>query len=200
MNTIEIFPTRIYLTEYLGDIKELQTKILPKINSLFDITKENNQTSMRGEGICSYNAKRDLNLDPEFKTIVEFINAHSQQYWKELGYDNSMRPEVYEMWANIYKHGSFIETHNHSPIHLTASFYLHHPENGGNIVFENINSTLLKHQPYAFDQIRYNAFEKEIPVTTGTLVIFPGYMNHRTQPNLSDEDRIIIGSNICNVL
>lgn len=155
---------------------------------------------MRGDGICSYNVKRDLHLDLAFSSLVEFINKHAQLYWKALNYNNAMRPEVYEMWTNIYKHESFIEMHNHSPIHLTASFYLHHPANGGNIIFEHPNATLLKHQPYEFNQIRYTAFEQEVAVTTGTLVIFPGYINHKTQPNMSTEDRIIIGSNICNVI
>lgn len=199
MTIKEIFPTRIYVTQFPGDLTELQEKLLPKINSMFVDTKNNNQTSMRGDGICSYNIKRDLNLDPLFKPVVDFVNEHSQLYWKALGYDTSMRPEVYEMWTNIYKQDSFIEMHNHSPIHMTASFYLKHPSNGGNIVFEHPNATLLKHQPYNFDQIRYTAFEQEVTVTSGTLVIFPGYMNHKTQPNMSTEDRIIIGSNVCNV-
>jgi uncharacterized protein (TIGR02466 family) len=199
MTTREIFPTLIHVTQYPGDLKALQDTLLPKINLLFDTTKINNQTSMRGEGICSYNIKRDLHLDPTFKILVEFVNEHAQLYWKELGYNQAMRPEVYEMWTNIYKQDSFIEMHNHSPIHMTASFYLQHPESGGNIVFEHPNATLLKHQPYAFDQIRYTAFEQEVSVSTGTLVIFPGYMNHRTQPNMSADHRIIIGSNICNV-
>lgn len=200
MTTKEIFPIHIYVTQYPGDIKELRDALLPKIDPLFSLTKTNNQASMRGKGICSYNTARDLNLGPAFAPLVEFINSHAELYWKTLGYDNSMRPEVYEMWANIYKHESFIEMHNHSPIHMTASFYLAHPINGGNIVFEHPNATVLKHQPYDVNQIRYTAFEQEISVTTGTLVIFPGYINHKTQPNMSTKDRIIIGSNICNVI
>lgn len=200
MTIKEIFPTRIYVTQFPGNLTDLQEKLLPKINSMFVDTKNNNQTSMRGDGICSYNIKRDLNLDPLFKPVADFVNEHSQIYWEALGYDVSMRPEVYEMWTNIYKQDSFIEMHNHSPIHMTASFYLKHPNNGGNIVFEHPNATLLKHQPYNFDQIRYTAFEQEVTVTSGTLVIFPGYMNHKTQPNMSTEDRIIIGSNVCNVV
>jgi uncharacterized protein (TIGR02466 family) len=199
MTTREIFPTQIYVTQYPGDIGKLQHDLLPKVNSLFESAMTNNQSSMRGNGICSYNTTRDLNLDPAFSNVVKFINSHAEKYWQALQYDSSMCPKVYEMWANIYKPNSFIETHNHSPIHMTASFYLQQPDNGGNIMFEHPNSTLLKHQPYAFDQIRYTAFEQEVAVTTGTLVIFPGYMNHRTQPNMSTDNRIIIGSNICNV-
>jgi hypothetical protein len=30
-------------------------------------------------------------------------------------------------------------------------------------------------------------------------VLFPGYLNHRTRPNQSDQNRIIIGANLCGV-
>jgi uncharacterized protein (TIGR02466 family) len=200
MTVREIFPTLIYAAQYTGDITSLQDSLLPKVNLLYSDTKHDNQSSMRGNGICSYNHKKDLNLDPAFQLLVEFINHHANEYWKALKYNNLMKPAVYEMWANIYKNKSFIETHNHSPIHMTASFYLKHPANGGNIIFEHPNATLLKHQPYQVDQLRYSAFEEVMPVTTGSLVIFPGYLNHRTQPNNSTDDRIIIGANVCNVI
>lgn len=200
MPTKEIFPILIHTAEYSGDIKQLQNMLFPKIQPWFEETKKNNQSSIRGKGICSYNIKRDLNLDPSFIELTEFINKEAGTYWNRLGYSKSGKPGVYEMWVNRYEQESFIDMHNHSPIHMTASFYLQHPTNGGNIIFEHPNAILLKHQPYDFDQMRYKSFEQEITVKTGMLIIFPGYINHKTQPNLSNEDRIIIGSNICNVV
>ena len=34
-----------------------------------------------------------------------------------------------------------------------------------------------------------------MPARTGDLVIFPGWLNHETSVNESDDDRIIIGAN-----
>jgi uncharacterized protein (TIGR02466 family) len=198
---LNLFPIKIFKVRYHGDIVSLKDLLLPRLNQCFDITKDNNQGSMRGDGLCSYNTVKNLNCWEELKPIVKFINEQAELYWKELGYAEYMKPGVFEMWANVYKKNSFIEFHNHSPIHMTASFYLQQPSNGGNLIFENPNITLLKHQPYNIDSIRYKSiFEQEIEVTTGDLIIFPGWLTHRTQPNLSNEDRIIIGSNICNVI
>lgn len=192
---IDLFSIKIHTAKYTGDIEAIKQIVLPMLPTALD----NNQSSMRGNGICSYNVLRDLNKLSELKPLIEFINEQAQVYWTALNYDASMRPEVYEMWANIYKQGSFIESHTHAPIHMTASFYLQMPEDGGNIAFDNPNATLLKHQPYALDSIRYGQFEEEVTVATGDLVIFPGWLAHKTKPNNSIQDRIIIGSNICNV-
>jgi uncharacterized protein (TIGR02466 family) len=201
MSAIDIFPVKIYKTSYTGDLESLKQSILPKLQECYERTTEFNQGSMRGDGLCSYNVMRDLQTWPEMQPLVEFINAHAELYWQALGYDANMRPGVFEMWSNIYKHDSFIDAHTHAPIHLTASFYLQMPENGGNIAFEHPNAVLMKHQPYALDGIRYGStFEHEVTVKTGDLVFFPGWLTHKTKPNQSLEDRIIIGSNVCNVI
>jgi uncharacterized protein (TIGR02466 family) len=144
---------------------------------------------------------RDLHTWPELKEVVEFINHHAHEYWKALGYRKDMKPGVYEMWANRYTPNSFIDYHNHAPIHMTSTFILKREEGAGNIVFENPLETLLKHQPYEVTAENfYNLFEEEIEGHAGDLVIFPGYLKHKTRPNASNFDRIMLGANVCNVI
>lgn len=198
MNTINLFSTPIYKVQYPGNT----AKILDSINDIIlNLDNINNQSNMRGNGYCSYNTKKDLHTLPQLQELVTWINEQATIYWQEIGYDKNKQPGVYEMWTNVYKQDSYIELHNHSPIHMTASFYLQLPNNGGNLIFENPLSTLLKHQPYDLDSIRYtNIFEHETVVNTGDLVIFPGYLSHKTIPNSSNKDRIILGANVCNVI
>jgi uncharacterized protein (TIGR02466 family) len=201
MATKEIFPTLIYKTKFPGDVKQILDSILPKLETWFKETKNNNQGSMRNDGLCSYNVKRDLHTWEELKEVVDFINNSSYEYWKSIGYKSNMRPGVYEMWANRYTPGSFIDYHNHAPIHMTATFILQRGEGAGNIVFENPLETLLKHQPYEVNAENfYNLFEEEIEGEPGDLVIFPGYLKHKTRPNNSSIDRIMLGANVCNVI
>lgn len=201
MTTHGIFPTLIHTTKYPGDITAVLQTLLPKMESWFEQTKSNNQGSMRGDGLCSYNVKRDLHTWPELKEIVDFINESASDYWKAIGYKHDMKPGVYEMWANKYSPGSFIDYHNHAPIHMTATLVLYRDEGAGNLVFENPLETLLKHQPYEVNAENfYNLFEHEIEAVAGDLVIFPGYLKHKTRPNLSNSNRIMIGANVCNVI
>ena len=48
------------------------------------------------------------------------------------------------------------------------------------------------------DKEKFNLWNSDtwfFPVKTGDLVMFPGWINHKSLPNESDEDRIIIGTN-----
>jgi uncharacterized protein (TIGR02466 family) len=159
----------------------------------------NNQGSMRGEGLCSYNVVRKLHNHDEFKSLAQFIETHANTYWQDLNYTAHKQPRVFEMWTNVYKKDAFIDTHSHSPIQIVASFYLQQPDHGGDLAFEHPMMQLMKHQPYDDELIRYHPefWEYDVPIKTGDLVLFPGYLNHRTRSNNSDQDRIIIGANLC---
>ena len=194
----ELFPIKIYKIS-CPFVSDLQKNLIPLLHEVFEKTKTNNQGSMRGSGLCSYNSVRNLHTWQETKLLSEFIDYHSNQYWKQLGYNKEIVPKLIEMWANKYPRESFIDWHNHSPISITSSFYLQKDDNGGNILFEHPNELILKHQPILSDVEKntyHNLFTEEITVNTGDLIMFPGYLKHRTLPNLSNTDRIIIGANI----
>jgi uncharacterized protein (TIGR02466 family) len=192
-----IFPVQFYKTKYQGDVDQLYNSFKDILEVQFELTKTNNQGSMRYDGLCSYNASRNLHKLQEFNEVTEFISYHMFKFWEELGFNKT--PSVTEMWVNKYVPGSFIDTHNHAPILLTASFYLKKEKHAGNIIFEHPMETLLKFQPHKLLQDRdyyHTLFNHEVEVEPGDLVIFPGWLKHRTQPNNSSTDRIIIGANI----
>ena len=41
-----------------------------------------------------------------------------------------------------------------------------------------------------------NNLWKEVPVKTGDVLFFPGWINHRTQENTTNEERIVMTYNI----
>lgn len=190
-----LFEIKIYKVRYPDNLDILRTALASEID--IDNVKKNNQGSMRGDGICSYVDKRDLHMSEQFQPLKKFIEDHAKVYWHEIGYNNYYTPKVIEMWANVYKKDSFIDIHNHAPRAMTSSFYLNKKPGIGNLVFENPLSTLLKHQPYYIDKQNYHTlFEQQIDAESGDLIIFPGWLNHKTLPNAT-EDRIMIGTNIC---
>ena len=192
----DLFPTKIYKVSYDKELSIIAVNLQKIIN--FDITIKNNQGSMRGNGICSYVERRDLHTLDEFKGLVNFINKHVQRYWQEINYDPCYKPYVEEMWYNVYKKDAFIDIHNHAPRVMTASFYVTKESGNSNIIFENPMSLLLKHQPYYINKDLYHTeFEQEVDAQSGDLIIFPGWLNHKSVKNNSDADRIMIGAHIC---
>jgi len=194
----EIFPIKVYKSKYPGNLDVLKERLIPLLKPIFDSTKNNNQGSMRYGGLCSYNVCNDLWNHVEISEISEFVSQEAEKYWKSLDYVNC-GISIFQTWANVYPPGAHIDAHNHSPVVLTGSFYLKKPKNSGEIVFENPLSTLLKHQPTKFLKVNedYDSmFDRKVETEEGDLVLFPGWLTHKTEPNNSNDDRIIIGFNI----
>ena len=198
-NIVDLFPTKIYhVPTGINCAKFL--KNTRHIISAADLQgRMHRQEFMRGNSTCSYNNMRHIHNMPEFKELTQCIEEHANTYWKELNY--APQPRVVEMWSNTYKTGSYIDIHNHAPTQVVGSFYLHQPDHGGNLCFEDPMVQVAKHQPYDIkgnDIYNSSYWQTELSVKTGDLVLWPGWLYHRTRPNSSDQDRIIIGINIWN--
>lgn len=192
-----IFPVPIWKSRFPGNIQEQKNKILPQINEILAETKDFNLPVMKNNGLCSYNVCNHLDERIDISDVYDFVYAQVDKFWKELGYSKKGF-YIKESWINRYPPNAYIETHNHAPMALSASFYLQKPEKSGEILFENPISTLLKYQPYEFSEISnyVNWFHESISVEEGDLVIFPNYLDHKTEINKSGSDRFIIGFNI----
>jgi len=99
-----------------------------------------------------------------------------------------------DSWINEHPTGAWTSEHNHRGANFSLAYYLHVPENGGNIMFRdpmeyhwgNANGT----QDRGVDEIWYPA-----PVKTGDLVLFPGWLYHKTEKNNSLHPRYVLSMN-----
>ena len=193
---ISLFPVQIYKTQFhFSDVE--RAALEDRLEQSFDsITC--NQGFMRNNSICTYNEDRELHKWPELKSYADFISNEVNNYWKELGLDSTRPPMLYEMWANKYGKDSYIDEHNHIPIPIVITYYFKKPNNSGNTVFVNPNIDIIKSQP--IDGLKnvndYDSlFESEVPSQEGDIIMFPGWLRHKTRPCPTD-NRIIITTNI----
>jgi quinol monooxygenase YgiN len=196
MELIPVFKIPILIENYPGDVSALKQKIMPKLRQIFDQVEnlERNHENMTVGGITTYALYNQLHLDQDFELIVKFIEQQAVEYHYQIGYMKNLQPKISMLWANRYKFNSSVNYHNHAPVPYIAVLILE--EDTGSFVLENPLSVILKHQPYDSrpnpDQINteYFNFEKEIPASSGQLIICPGYLNHKTRPNRSETQRI----------
>ena len=196
MSTVDLFPTKIYKTKYTGNLEELTQFLKPVLADSFEKAKTNNQIGMRGAGLSSFYVERNLHTLEITKPLVDFMNEHLASYWQDLKYKSTAVPTILHMWANNYEFGSNIDVHNHAPIPIVGVFYLDKEPGVANLVLENPNDILLNYQPIELGDTAYKQFETEVDAESGDFVIFPGYIRHKTLPNTSSKDRIIIGINV----
>jgi hypothetical protein len=105
---------------------------------------------------------------------------------KEIPWVESLRYTIEQLtnkktqrfWFNVNGPGHFNDWHRHFSNCSAAVLYIKVPVNSGNIEF------------------RHNDILKEITPKPGMLLVFPGSLEHRVLPNLSQENRISLATNL----
>lgn len=190
-NIENLFPTKIYRTTYPG-IEELKSKLFPKLENHFNPDKAH--VLMSEECITTYNENRQVNTWPEVQNLIKFLNIHIKNYWNELNYHPELEPYIIEMWANKSTAGGWIYHHTHTPNPIVGTCYLSVSPEQGNLFFQDPLEMVKSSQPCNIDQ--FNEFEQEVPLSAGDVILFPGYLRHRTYPNKSNDSRIVLSFNI----
>jgi len=143
-------------------------------------------------GVTSFNSTESLNLLPEWNTVTAFIEDFAVTMLKSIGADDA---KISNMWTTIYPQGAFVPEHVHSNSLFSGVFYAKAEPLCGEIVFHDpawIAKTMHLKDGYDSHKTKY-----KITPETGMMLIFPGWLPHRTLPNRSGEDRIMISFNLC---
>ena len=100
-------------------------------------------------------------------------------------------------WTNLHKQGGQTKEHCHGMSAISTVAYIKLPKNSGNTEFKDPHFNLRSlHERSDFDQGLSEWCE--IPAEEGDVLFFPGWMQHRSQPNLALEDRWILSTNYVN--
>jgi hypothetical protein len=111
----------------------------------------------------------------------------------KYGFSKEYDYKILNSWINLHVPGGSTPLHHHGPSVVAISTYLHQPENSGYIEFKNPLEYHNTCYPYPIDDEISNW--KEIKTKTGDVVMFPGWLRHRTQTNRSNEDRWVLTTN-----
>jgi uncharacterized protein (TIGR02466 family) len=194
-----LFSLDIYNTKF-EDSKLLEKLSSPKyLETLYLGTYSEKSYGVLGKnksGLNSWYKFKDsekIHLRPEFNPIKEFIEKHAKIYWDHLGYYNDISPKIYQSWANLVASESDGKIHNHGRTAIAGVLYLSASPEQGNIVFENPMDLILSGLSNLSNT---KQIYKEILVTTGTLLLFPGYLKHFTLPNKTNFNRISYAFNL----
>jgi uncharacterized protein (TIGR02466 family) len=183
-----LFPPYIWKFQYDFGYDKLKTKI----DELFNLVEKNSKLE-KGDAISTVSV--DQSLQPHtWEELADFQN------WLGLTFENikdsyqfvERQSRVTQSWINRHGHGGVTEEHNHNFSTFVVSCYLNCPANSGNIEFKDPLEYHFTSWPIEPEEILY----KELPVSTNDVVIFPGWLRHRVQPNLSHENRYVMTFNI----
>lgn len=186
------FPTPIWHFE-VPNHEELNQKLLPAIYA----EREKDSQGVNWSNSLGWHSKDYLNQQPEFQEIVKIAIANGTEAATEVGFDlTRFTMMVTNCWAIINPKFASNFVHNHPNSVLSGVYYVKAAENCGGIFFRDPRDVahmfmpnLTELTPWTIQKITYKA-------TEGTVIIFPSWLNHGVEANLSDEDRLCISFNM----
>lgn len=103
--------------------------------------------------------------------------------------------EIESMWANVNSRSASNAPHVHADSHWSATYYVKTPQGCGDIWFYDPRPGASMLEYPTSEQGEITASEMQFPVSAGSLLIFPSYLLHSVEPNMSGEERVSIAFN-----
>ena len=135
--------------------------------------------------------------DEEPKKFIEEIKININTAINDMGWDlQTQEVKISNMWSIINTKGSLNQKHHHSNSDLSAAYYVTANKNCGDIIFYDPRPAIVYKHPIAKKPNILNATINSISPEPGMLILFPSYLEHSVNTNLSEHKRIVISFNL----
>lgn len=166
-------------------------------NTILEIEKE--ESTISRSNIGGWHSYTGLATDYRFSDVTNFVTEN----FKHVFLSNNYKPELYfrlaGMWAIVNREDHFNRTHIHDGADWSFAYYVKAPKGSGSIVWDDPR-VRKEMRPSSFLVRNFNNPAShdcyhQTP-SDGKLFIFPAWLLHYVNPNLSGEVRIVISGNI----
>ena len=191
MLRLRLFPTDVYVKEDCKlDHKELGKIILEK-----EKTEPSNNISNAG----GWQSESNLHKDERFSEIVKEVALSFQEtIYEQINYKDG-DTLIEGMWANVNRYRDYNLAHTHGNCEWSFVYYVKVPKNSGNLVLVDPRVRRPQGVVKSLTKNHNNLFTHDIFVaklTQGHLILFPSWVDHYVQSNLSKQPRISIAGNV----
>ena len=187
-----LFPTPVWTTQ-LDNYKNVNEQMYTFIKS----RQKNDEIGVSKSNVKGWHSK-EFNLnDKEPQNFIRFILPAIEQVMTDMNWEKEKQTaKINNMWAIINTGGSANLRHQHGNSTISGAYYVRAPINSGDIVFYDPRPAPVYSHPNVVNPNILNAEVNSISPKEGALVLFPSYLDHSVNENLSDNERIVISFNI----
>jgi len=188
MNRELFFATPIYVSDVGSE--QLNKHLEYHIIEWSKRDKGVQKTNMNG-----WHSETNMHTKPEYKMLVDLLYQAQAHIYKEELLDNE--PYLGNMWANINSPGGYNRPHNHANSLWSGVYYIKTPKNSGHLKCEDPKSVATMTYPKRKEGQLPSYLWREVhfePVA-GRLIMFPSWLNHCVDPNMSNDIRISVSFN-----
>ena len=170
-------------------------KLKPVCENMINMSPS--RVHIEGEnGLSSVSNPNQPHLNRAFDDFYEWLYPIAMQIiTKEWGLMRDFEYIIGNSWVNVHNKGGITNEHHHGSAVLVVATYLNLPNNSGYIQFKDPNEYVKGfHLHEEIDDWCW----KTVEARTGDVLLFPGWLRHRTQPSNSLENRWVLTTNIMN--
>ena len=186
------FPTPVW-TLQLDNYNSINEQMYKFIKN----TQSKDQKGISKSNIKGWHSK-DFNMqEAEPQNFIKNISPSIEKVMTDMNWEKEKQSiKISNMWAIINTGGSTNSRHQHGNSTISAAYYVKAPKNCGDIVFYDPRPAPVFCYPTAIASNLLNAQVNSITPKEGALILFPSYVDHSVNENLSNEERIVISFNV----
>ena len=198
MDEIKILKQDVMPVHALPVFKEETNFVLTKDELDIVLNQDYHTTKQSGKNGVKISVSDKLLEDEKLQRVKVFILSRFNYYVENvLQIQNCFY--LTQSWSAINGKDSTHHLHAHPNTILSCVYYaVANPDNGGELRLKMQRSRLQEGFYFSYEKKEPNVFNShatDIKVKTGDIVMFPGWVDHESLPNKSDEQRLVIGTN-----
>ena len=184
-----MFPTLVWKLQLKAHLREaMEARILAALEGI----RRDLPRLAPGQG---WQSEQTLHEREEFRDLVACVN-HSAKgilHFLRIGYAAF---EITGCWANVLAQGAAHKAHSHPNNFLSGVYYVRTHPGTDTLNFHDPRNQAGVIRPPVVELTAENTDQVVVRVDNGTLLVFPSYLQHSVDANLSEEERISISFNI----
>lgn len=188
-DVIPLFPTLVWKVQLKAELHEaVDAKILTVVERLRrDVPKLG-----LGEGWQSDQTLHELE---EFRDLISCVNSTAKNVLRFLRIGSDAF-EITACWANVLAKSAAHKAHSHPNNFLSGVYYVRTHPGADTINFHEPRSQTGIIRPPVAELTAENTDQVVVRVKNGTLLIFPAYLQHSVDTNMSEKERVSVSFNI----
>ncbi len=183
-----LFPTPLFSFQ-LTDHAVMDAELLQVVEQV-----KQQDSGMSASNVLGWHSRVNLFDVPEVKPFQTIVNAAIAACAEAMGYSD-VPIRAANCWANVSPRYASNKIHDHANCLFSGVYYLKTADNCGNLMFYDPRSARTFYKPSVPQYTAYTADAIAHAPAPGLLLIFPSWLKHGVEPNLSQDDRISISFN-----
>jgi uncharacterized protein (TIGR02466 family) len=188
-DVIPMFPALVWKILLKAELRDV---IDAKVSAVLGSLRRDLPRLNPGQG---WQSEQALHLRDEFQELVSSVNNATKSILRFL----RIGEEGFEMtgcWATVLAKGAQHRAHSHPNNFLSGVYYVRVQQGADTINFHDPRRQTYVIRPPVVELIAENTDQVVVRVTSGTLLMFPSYLEHSVDANMSPKERISISFNI----